>query len=116
MASGGTIAQIFERKNEAPEAADSFPQFLGCLGNAALIPWRHQREVNIAARHEADALTFERVREFGELLRNLGRDLETDKDAPRPVHPYRGLDEISRSSCALSRHQVRKGLHWKTSD
>ena len=80
----GAVPQMFKAQQEAPDPADSYPQFLNRVGDMRLGPRRHEREVDIAAWHEPNFIAFERAREFSKLLRKFGRNLKADKDARRP--------------------------------
>ena len=58
----GAVPKMFKAQQEAPDPADSYPQFLNRVGDMRLGPRRHEREVDIAAWHEPNFIAFERAR------------------------------------------------------
>jgi hypothetical protein len=88
----------FQGKNAEPVGHPT--KLADCLRDRNLIPWRHQREMNVGGSNEPNRKSLQLPRDLRELAGDLRRHLERDENAgrPRTAGTCRGGVDSARSA------------------
>jgi len=79
-----TVSDMPKFQDETAEPAGDATKLPDRIRCRNLVPWRHQREMNVGRRNEANRKSFQFPRELREFIGDLRRDPESDEDACRP--------------------------------